>query len=285
MIGARWISRVAACVGLVGLVFAWPAAAFADQVGGQGSGDTVYLRGENKIKSQEKIPPHQEKKKSTNHPPKSITPKRVFSPRFANFADGWSGDLAPTLQNFRSLLNWKPPAVKSGKKPATPAPVVQVPQVREVVQTYFASTRLPGADLHIQPPRGIMYCNHPVIAYTTNNTYAATLNLGGLEVPVHAQAVEYTYTWGDGKTLTTHSMGHPYPDYDVFHTYTCPERRSDPGWWVTISLTTSWRATFQDPTTGVWEEIPETLTTTETHPPRELGLLHTYLIDRDHQPK
>ena len=256
-----------------------------DSVSGHGQDSTITA--ERMLKSPKSGPSTSsgERSRSSTHTSRPIIPKRYFSPRLQVFADGWSGGLALTPQNFRSLLNWKPPAVKSGKKPATPAPVVQVPQVREVVQTYFASTRLPGADLHIQPPRGIMYCNHPVIAYTTNNTYAATLNLGGLEVPVHAQAVEYTYTWGDGKTLTTHSVGHPYPDYDVFHTYMCPERRSDPGWWVTISLTTSWRATFQDPTTGVWEEIPETLTTTETHPPRELGLLHTYLIDRDHQPK
>ena len=270
------------------LVGTYPPTARADDVTGSGSGDTATISTAKHDSRSGKAQSSKHKGTITVvnvHPPRPYVQPQVFSSRFNSFYVDYFGDLAPTPQNFRWLLNWKPAAAKPGKKPAAPAPVVSVPTVSEVVRTYFASTTIPGAGLHIQPPKGIMYCDKPVIAYTTNHTYETTLNVGGMDIPVRADAREYTYTWGDGQTLTTTRPGRPYPAFDVTHTYACPASQDAPGWRVDIALTTSWKAIFMDPTTGVWEDIPEMLTTTETHPQRELGKLHTYLIDPDHQPK
>lgn len=129
----------------------------------------------------------------------------------------------------------------------------------------------------MQPPINKVLINEPVIVYTTTRHHDFTMTLDNTRIPLHAQAVNYHYQWGDGTTTTTTSPGAPFPNHTVSHIYTTDSP-------TYITLTTTWKITAKDPTSGVWIDTQVPLTTHETTRTFEFTHIRTYLIDPTNAP-
>ncbi len=101
--------------------------------------------------------------------------------------------------------------------------------------------RLEIAPLEVnhQPSDGPMLVTKPVIVFTepADREFSVVL-LDAYDVDVIVSPREYSWTFGDGETLTTTDPGRPYPAFDLTHKY------SQLGT-AQISLTTTWTAKYR----------------------------------------
>lgn len=130
-----------------------------------------------------------------------------------------------------------------------------------------------GSGIVRQPPGSRALVSKVVIVYTSGADQVVDTVVGGSAVRVVATPVSYTWSWGDGTSLTTVDAGAPWPDHTVFHKYSATAQG------VRITLTTTWRATYSVDG-GPARAVAGVLTTTENDEPFDLVRLQTYLTDQ-----
>ena len=129
-----------------------------------------------------------------------------------------------------------------------------------------------GSGVVRQPPGARALVSRIVIVYTSSASQELVTRVGDQEVSVVATPVSYTWQWGDGTTTTTTDPGAAYPDHTVYHRYSRTARG------VTITLTTTWTATYSV-AGGPPQPVSGTLTTTDTADPFDLVRSISYLTD------
>ncbi|QXG74656.1 hypothetical protein KUM42_12255 [Modestobacter sp. L9-4] len=126
------------------------------------------------------------------------------------------------------------------------------PPSPDEVFRYFQTLPLPQLTTRQQPP-GEALVGLPVIFFTDSpTTQTFTVDIRGFAVTIDARATSFTWTTGDGTTLTTTDPGAPYPDQTVTHDYASGT--------YTASLTTTWGGTFSVDG-GAAVDVPGTTTT------------------------
>ena len=126
------------------------------------------------------------------------------------------------------------------------------PPSPDEVFRYFQTLPLPQLATRQQPP-GEALVGLPVIFFTDSpTTQTFTVDIRGFAVTITARATSFTWTTGDGTTLTTTDPGAPYPDQTVTHDYASGT--------YTATLTTTWGGTFTVDG-GAAADVPGTTTT------------------------
>ena len=126
------------------------------------------------------------------------------------------------------------------------------PPSPDEVFRYFQTLPLPQLTTRQQPP-GEALVGLPVIFFTDSpTTQTFTVDIRGFDVTITARATSFTWTTGDGATLTTTDPGAPYPDQTVTHDYAAGT--------YTAGLTTTWGGTFTVDG-GAAADVPGTTTT------------------------
>jgi hypothetical protein len=115
-----------------------------------------------------------------------------------------------------------PPVIHAAVTPARPT-VVSTDEVRRL---------LPRAQPGFQPSVGVVV-NIPVIFWSGLATPARfTLTVLGHSVEINMSA-RFLWSWGDGTSLTTTSVGAPFPSQNLVHAYHVPGRYH-------VRVTTTW---------------------------------------------
>ncbi|WP_157514855.1 PKD domain-containing protein [Nocardioides sp. J54] len=100
------------------------------------------------------------------------------------------------------------------REPGTPA--LTTGHVRRA----FAELKLPAGEMVVQPPDGLTLVNFDTNFYTTTiEPITRTVRLLGRRVTLEATPSRYTWTFGDGQSLTTTDPGAPYPRLTITHNY------------------------------------------------------------------
>jgi hypothetical protein len=77
---------------------------------------------------------------------------------------------------------------------------------------------LPRLTVHVQPEQATLV-NLETIFYTDPPEWTRTVQLLGYSVDVEATVDSYSWTFGDGATMSTSGPGAPYPSKDIVHAY------------------------------------------------------------------
>jgi hypothetical protein len=126
------------------------------------------------------------------------------------------------------------------------------PPSPDEVFRYFQTLPLPQLTTRQQPP-GEALVGLPVVFFTDSpTTQTFTVDIRGFAVTITARATSFTWTTGDGATLTTTDPGAPYPDQTVTHDYAAGT--------YTAGLVTTWGGTFTVDG-GAAADVPGTTTT------------------------
>ncbi|OIQ78395.1 PKD domain protein [mine drainage metagenome] len=134
------------------------------------------------------------------------------------------------LLNFTCIKTSEPAPMP----PAAPH-VSTTPPKPTVISTDEVRRALPHAAPGFQPVAGAVV-NVPVIFWSGLDTPAQfSLVVLGHTVNVSMKA-QFHWTWGDGSSTTTISVGAPYPNQSLTHTYRQPGRYQ-------VSLMTTWSGT------------------------------------------
>ena len=141
-----------------------------------------------------------------------------------------------------------------------------------VTSTDVARVMARGSGVVRQPPGAEALVSRIVIVYTSSASQELSTRVGDQDVTILATPVSYTWGWGDGATTTTTDPGAAYPDHTVYHRYSRTARG------VTITLTTTWSATYSV-AGGPPQPVSGVLTTTDTADPFDLVRQISYLTD------
>lgn len=165
---------------------------------------------------------------------------------------------------------------------ASPAPAAQAqaaaPAVVAAAQPIVITSRdvstllVKGSGITRQPPGTEVLVNLDAIVYTSDDPRTLTTEVNGTPVVVEATPTSYTWTWGDGASTSTTDPGAPYPDQTVSHRYASTAQG------VTITLTTTWTATFT-PDGQETQDVTGTITTTDSTAPFDVVRPISYLTD------
>ena len=163
--------------------------------------------------------------------------------------------------------------------PAEPAAAAQpaaaaapAPEPIVITSTDVSHLLVDGSGITRQPPGSQVLVNLDAIVYTTDDARTLTTQVNATPVTVQATPTSYTWTWGDGTTTTTTDPGAAYPNQTVTHRYASTAQD------VTITLTTTWTATFT-PDGQDTQPVTGTITTTDTTAPFDVVRTISYLTD------
>ncbi|MEC9051749.1 MAG: hypothetical protein VX747_04760, partial [Actinomycetota bacterium] len=129
----------------------------------------------------------------------------------------------------------------------------------------FESIPLPEAPLQVQPPGGVTLVNFDTILHTEAQPFTETVQLLNRQITFDIEPSEFTWTLGDGRTLTTTDPGRawraglPMNEY-VSHRYAKAGT-------VQLQLITTWSARWRLPN-GPWRPVAGTVEITS--PPQQL---------------
>ena len=129
----------------------------------------------------------------------------------------------------------------------------------------FERIPLPEAPLEVQPPGGVTLVNFDTILHTDAQPFTETVQLLNRQITFDIEPSEFTWTLGDGRTLTTTDPGRawraglPMNEY-VSHRYAKAGT-------IQLQLTTTWSARWRLPN-GPWRPVSGTVEITS--PPQEL---------------
>ena len=146
---------------------------------------------------------------------------------------------------------------------ADPAPVDALTPGR--ILEAFQRVDLPEAPLEVQPPGGVTLVNFDTILHTDAQPFTETVQLLNRQITFDIEPSEFTWTLGDGRTLTTTDPGRawraglPMNEY-VSHRYAKAGT-------VRLQLTTTWSARWRLPN-GPWRPVADTVEITS--PPQQL---------------
>ena len=157
-------------------------------------------------------------------------------------------------------------------QPAAAAAAARAPEPIVITSTDVSHLLVDGSGITRQPPGSQVLVNLDAIVYTSSNERTMTTTVNGTPVTVVATPVSYTWTWGDGTTTTTTDPGAAYPNQTVTHRYASTAQD------VTITLTTTWTATFT-PDGQHTQPVTGTITTTDTTAPFDVVRTISYLTD------
>lgn len=161
-----------------------------------------------------------------------------------------------------------PPLWERPQPEGVPGPWIQIGGSRcaatadltpAMVAAEFRRLQLTPSPLTVQPDRGWVLVNKATVVYAGPAPQTRTTTILGIPVHITATPTGYAWDFGDGATLNTTDPGHPWPDADLTHTYS---RLGT----FTLTLTTTWSATYTldaDPTV---RDVPGTATTTSGIP-------------------
>jgi hypothetical protein len=147
----------------------------------------------------------------------------------------------------RGCIPAPPPTPARPGQPARPR-VEQITTV--VVRSELKNVDFPALAVQIQPKTRTLV-NLKTIVYTKPVPVDQVVPILTWPVGVRASASSYTWTFGDGTTLTTTSAGKPYPALDVVHQY---KKRAK----VAVSVVVHYTARYQLPGSG-WTTLPGTV--------------------------
>ncbi|MFN8073808.1 MAG: PKD domain-containing protein [Kineosporiaceae bacterium] len=133
----------------------------------------------------------------------------------------------------------------------------------------FRRLPLPPGQGHVQPSNRPVLINYPIILYVDVQPVLLTTTVLGAAVEVEALPASYTWTFGDGGTLTSAQAGGPYPDMTNTHTYTRPGRRE-------VHLTTTYSGRYR--VSGSTEWLPIAGTAQVTSAPVALEVIETRAV-------
>ncbi|MFI5712790.1 hypothetical protein [Kribbella sp. NPDC051620] len=132
---------------------------------------------------------------------------------------------------------------------------VRIPRPEDVQwgQVLAESKNVLFPKLHVKvQPAGRTLVNLDTIVYTDESqVYRQTVTVLGFPVEVEAMPMSYTWSFGDGASVTTTTPGRPYPAKDITHKY-----MKKAG--VNLSLTTNYAARFNVAGTG-WQYVEGTV--------------------------
>ena len=176
--------------------------------------------------------------------------------------------LAPVWQRTRAdaaspWSEWTVTAPASCAAAATVTP--------EMVLAEFRRMTLNPSALTVQPDRGWVLVNKPTVVYTDAADQTLTTTILGTPVTITAHPHSYRWDFGDGAVINTTIPGRPWPQADVSHPYVHTGT-------YTITLTTTWSATFTlaaDPTP---RDVPGTATTVSASRPFTAEELRSHLV-------
>ncbi len=138
---------------------------------------------------------------------------------------------------------------------AATAPVLTPGRILEA----FRRIPLPEAPLEVQPPGGETLVNFDTILHTQAEPFTETVQLLGRQVTFDISPASFTWSLGNGETMTTTDPGRPWArgvpmDQYVSHRYT----EAGP---VTLDLSTTWGARWRLGN-GPWRDVDGTVTMT-----------------------
>lgn len=157
-------------------------------------------------------------------------------------------------------------------QPAAAAAAARAPEPIVITSTDVSHLLVDGSGITRQPPGSQVLVNLDAIVYTTDAPRTLTTQVNATPVTVQATPTSYTWTWGDGASTTTTDPGAAYPNQTVTHRYASTAQD------VTISLTTTWTATFT-PDGQDTQPVTGTITTTDTTAPFDVVRTISYLTD------
>jgi hypothetical protein len=139
--------------------------------------------------------------------------------------------------------------------PTETALVTRLPDPADVtweqVVSEYKDVLFPKLSVKVQPV-GRTLVNLETIVYTDQSKVSTrTVTLLGFPVVVEATPMSYTWSFGDGASVTTTTPGRPYPAKDIIHKY-----MKKGG--VSLTLTTNYAARFNVAGTG-WQYIDGTV--------------------------
>ena len=150
---------------------------------------------------------------------------------------------------------------------------MSVADIRAAVAEAFQRLPLTPSTLSVQPPSGWTLVNADTVAFADGRTQDLSTTVLGLNVVIRATPESFTWGFGDGsEPLTTADPGRPWPDHTVAHRYTSEGTRS-------VTLTTTWSATYQVAGSTEWEPVDGTATTTSTSEPLTVYEARARLVD------
>lgn len=129
----------------------------------------------------------------------------------------------------------------------------------------FESIPLPEAPLEVQPPGGVTLVNFDTILHTDAQPFTETVQLLNRQITFDIEPSEFTWTLGDGRTLTTTDPGRAWRAGLPMNEYVS-HRYSKAGT-VRLQLTTTWSARWRLPN-GPWRPVADTVEITS--PPQQL---------------
>ncbi|NYD57546.1 hypothetical protein BKA08_001784 [Nocardioides marinisabuli] len=157
---------------------------------------------------------------------------------------------------------------------AATAPVLTPGRILEA----FRRIPLPDAPLQIQPPGGETLVNFDTILHTQAEPFQETVQLLGRQITFDITPATFTWTLGNGQTMTTTDPGQPWTpgtpmDTYVSHRYT----QAGP---VTLQLTTTWTARWRLGT-GPWRDVNGTVTMTSPAQDLQVRTAQPQLVSYD----
>lgn len=122
-------------------------------------------------------------------------------------------------------------------EPVEETPVAPVLTPGMVTQA-FQRVQLPATPLVIEPVDGVTLVNLATNFHTPAEPLTRTVTLLGRRIDLAITPVRWTWSFGDGSTVTTDTPGAPYPDLEVTHTYQRAQQ-------VRPTVATTYTATFR----------------------------------------
>ncbi len=144
------------------------------------------------------------------------------------------------------------------------APAADVLTPQRILEA-FERIPLPESPLEVQPPGGVTLVNFDTILHTDAQPFTETVQLLNRQITFDIEPAEFTWTLGDGNTLSTTDPGRawrsglPMDEY-VSHRYAKAGT-------VQLRLTTTWSARWRLPN-GPWRPVDGTVDITS--PPQQL---------------
>jgi hypothetical protein len=149
---------------------------------------------------------------------------------------------------------WRPLGTECFGQPPTAADTPQPRITPALVLNEIRRIGLPILAAKTQP-EGKTLVNFDTIFYTEAQPFNATVTLLGQRVDVVAEATEYAWHHGDGRTTTTTSPGAPYPSKEITYRYADADTTVRPR--VDVTYSARFRVNG-----GAWQDIDETVTIT-----------------------
>ncbi|MFN8075416.1 MAG: PKD domain-containing protein [Kineosporiaceae bacterium] len=159
--------------------------------------------------------------------------------------------------------------ISTGSRCVRPTEAIDDAPLPALSAREFRRLPIPAGKAHIQPEGRPVLVNYPMIVYVDAEPVTLSATVLGARVDVLATPSQYTWTFGDGQTLTTTNPGGPYPVMDTTHTYERTGRFA-----VTLSTTYTGRYRVE----GSDEWLPVTGTAQVASAPIAIEVIETRAV-------